>query len=449
MRLKVFLSTYLLFLCVLFAIIGTVSVYMTRSQLVMLREKSTREYQTISASFARDIAALYSHHRGVGEGFAMGVDTLARGYAQYYSRHNIVIVLEDAPESAPSSNSGGALSFLRQEGGHFIHITGALPQPLDFFWLSYTLDITENIANMQSIQRILLGLAAGFSMAAALGLYFILLTIFKPLTAVAQASREIAGGHYSRRIHMTGKNELAAVATGFNQMAGEIESQIRMLKAEAMAKQQFIDNFAHEIRTPLTSIYGYAEYTQKAPMNEAAIVKSTQTIMDEAAHMQTIAESLLKLATLRNYTPEKVDIPVERLFEDVTQTLGVPLTCTCQVEFLHGQEDLIKSLTLNLCANAVKAYPPGQVGEICLTAAPAGDAVTLTVADKGCGIAAQDLAKITEPFYRVDKARCRSQGGVGLGLTLCKQIVEVHGAAMHVESAVGEGTTVTVTFTNP
>jgi len=266
---------------------------------------------------------------------------------------------------------------------------------------------------------------------------------------VADASRDIADGNYDRRIGISGNNELSAMAGSFNQMAGKIENQICILKEEALAKQQFIDNFAHEIRTPLTSIYGYAEYTQKAPLDEDTIIKSTQTIMDEASHMKSIAESLLKLATLRNYTPVTTEIPVMRLFEEVTQTLKVPLICkSSDVDFLRGQEDLIKSLILNLCSNAIKAYSPESIGDICLEAEKRGDKVVISITDKGCGIAAEDMSKITEPFYRADKARTRAHGGVGLGLTLCKQIAEVHGAAMHIESAIGVGTTVSITFTN-
>ena len=447
MRLKAFLSTYVLFLCVLFSIIGIVSVYMTNSQMNMLREKSIREYQTISASLARDIAALYGHHAGRGEHFHMGVETLMRGYAMYYRRYNISVYLA---ESQDIGGINAELAFIQREQEHFIHIAGVLPEPFGFFRLDYTIDITDSITDMQHIQRILLVLSVAFSAIAALGLYFILLKIFKPLKIVADASRDIADGNYDRRIGISGNNELSAMAGSFNQMAGKIENQICILKEEALAKQQFIDNFAHEIRTPLTSIYGYAEYTQKAPLDEDTIIKSTQTIMDEASHMKSIAESLLKLATLRNYTPVTTEIPVMRLFEEVTQTLKVPLICkSSDVDFLRGQEDLIKSLILNLCSNAIKAYSPESIGDICLEAEKRGDKVVISITDKGCGIAAEDMSKITEPFYRADKARTRAHGGVGLGLTLCKQIAEVHGAAMHIESAIGVGTTVSITFTKP
>lgn len=414
MRLKTFLATYLLFLCVLFATIGTVSVYMTNSQMQMLRNKSSGEFQRISTGLARDMAALYSHHYGLSTGFPHAVDSLIRGYALHYSRYNITLHLTELLRGG--SYEYARLSFMQREGQHFIHIAGTLPNPFEFYRMDYYLDITENITDMRRVQRILLILSVIFSAIAAIGLYFILHKIFKPLSIVADTSQKIAGGSYGERINISDSNELSAMAGSFNQMAGEMENQIRILKEEALAKQQFIDNFAHEMRTPLTSIYGYAEYTQKSPRDEDVIIKSTQTIMDEATHMKAIAESLLKLATLRNYTPEKVEIPIRQLFEDISQMLPVRPVCKIDAEFLTGQEDLIKSLIVNLCSNAIKAYLPNERVEIYLEAETQGDSTVISVTDKGCGIAPDDLPKITEPFYRVDKARTRQQGGIGLGL---------------------------------
>ena len=113
---------------------------------------------------------------------------------------------------------------------------------------------------------------------------------------------------------------------------------------------------------------------------------------------------------------------------------------------LEGQEDLIKSLMLNLCLNALRACVPNK-GAICMEAKNEGGSVTLSVSDNGRGIPADSLPKVTEPFYRVDKARNRKDGGAGLGLALCRKIAETHGAEMIIESALGVGTTVKITFT--
>lgn len=442
MRLKTFLATYLLFVCILFLVIGTVSYYMTNSQMTMLREKSTREYQRISASLARDISVLYNQrpiHSSAN--ITDAIDSLVRGYSRYYQRYNIRIQLTELQEYTTTT-----LSFVQLYDEHYIHIVGALLLPVEHFQLDYYINITQSIADLRNIQQILLTLSLAFLALAAVGLYFILMRIFKPLAIVANTSREIANGNYGERIRIKGRSELSKMADNFNQMAEEIESQFRILKEEAVGKQQFIDNFSHEIRSPLTSIYGFAEYLQKAAFDEGANIKATQIIMDEAKHMKAIATSLLELATLRNYVPIMEKIALTPLFNDVKETLqihAIKFDCEANIEYITGQEDLIRSLIVNLCQNAIKACP-AEGGIVRLAAMKQDDKVELHVTDNGRGIAAEDITKITEPFYRADKARSRSTGNAGLGLTLCKQIADVHKAEMVVESIVGSGTTVKI-----
>jgi signal transduction histidine kinase len=494
MRLKTFGATYLLFLFVLFASLSIVSVHLNNSQTNMLQRQSQRDFQRISATFVRDIAVSYGASANIPDfDFRSHVEQLALDYARYYRRHNIDISLMDLSRTQHGSmeqqhevqmnennvrTADGNASFVQREQEHFVRIAGTLPEPFEFYLLIYYLDITENITNMQNIQSVLLIFFIVFSAIAALALYFILLRIFKPLDIIAVASRKIADEHYHERIHIKGNNELAIVAEDFNRMAEKIENQIRLLEEESANKQRFIDNFAHEIRTPLTAVFGNAEYMQKAVLDEGEMVGLTQSIMDKTEQMTDIADSLLKLATLRNYSPVKSEIDLTRLFDDISQTLsksmnerGIWFTCKSNVDVLMGQEDLIKSLLLNLCLNGLKAcsamtygYTASEAGEmyvsndageasdhpgsgiVSLKAKQQNGNIVLAVSDNGAGIPADSLQRVTEPFYRVDKARNRNHGGAGLGLTLCKQIADVHGAEMMIESTVGMGTTVRVMF---
>jgi len=457
-RLKAFISTYFLFLLVLFSFIGIITGYMTNSQTNMLREKNFREFQTISASLARDIQLIYGSSQGLfGADISEAVKSFVSVYADYYRQHGIEISLTDLSsiEHPDDVFLTAEISFIQQEREHFIKITGALHSASQFFQLDYYSNITGSIMDIRNMQRVFLIFSIIFSVIAAFGLYLILLRIFRPLGIVASASQKIADGDYGERIHVKGINEISSMAMGFNRMADQIERQIYLLKEETISKQQFIDNFAHEIRTPLTSIYGYAEYIQRTPFDEDEIIESMQFIMAEANHMKKIANSLLELATLRNYRPVKNEILISDLFEEVQQTLkkalhegNIQLICRNEVEVIEGQGDLIKSLLLNLCSNAIKSCTPND-GVIYLEAKKENGKTVLSVSDNGCGISDEEIARITEPFYRIDKARSREHGGAGLGLTLCRQIAEVHGAEMILESLVGSGTKVTITFTNP
>jgi len=453
MRLKTYIATYLLILAILFSSVGMVSFHLNNSQINMLKEQSAGQFQTIASSLGRDIAVLWGRSLS-DENFSEGVDSLVRGYSRYYSRHNIYISVIDLKLPGQSDEPlRSEITILDAENGYFIAISGLLAEPFGHFLLDYSLNITEHIKDMRDIQHTLLLSAIIFSTIAAFALYLILSSIFKPLTIVARTSREIADGRFGERIPVNAKNELAQVAHDFNKMAERIERQIILLEEEAENKQQFVDNFAHEMRTPLTSIYGYAEYMHKATLDDGEVVTLSGRIMNRAGYLEDIANSLLQLAMLRDYKPDRHEIDLRRLFDDIEQIIKTQIA-DASIKFIskdnkaviHGQEDLIKSLLLNLCLNAIRSCTPNE-GIICLESKKEDGNTVLSVTDNGCGIPEASLAKVAEPFYRVDKARNRKHGGAGLGLTLCQKIAEAHGAEMIIESTVGVGTIVKILFT--
>ena len=122
------------------------------------------------------------------------------------------------------------------------------------------------------------------------------------------------------------------------------------------------------------------------------------------------------------------------------------MTCYSDTDIVDGQEDLLRSLLINLCTNALKACSPDG-GNIRLEAKKIPGGTLISVTDDGCGIPKESLSKVAQPFYRVDKSRSREHGGTGLGLTLCSKIAQTHNAEMTIESKVGAGTVVHLTFT--
>ena len=335
MRIKTFLAAYILFLGILFVSIGIVSAHMTRSTTSMLREKAAREFQSITTSLAREMAEIFARFPG-GQEYQTLTNNVFGRFVHYYRQHNIGLSLS---RITPGTGPGAIISFERDNNGHFISITGRLPYPFNYYRLDYSLDITANIEDMQGIQQYLWITSIIVSVVAAVLLYIILTRIFKPLGIVASAAQQIADGQYGRRITVKGQNELSAVAVAFNRMSEEIERQIYLLENEAERKQQFVNNFAHEIRTPLTSIYGYAEYLQKASLTEGELIESAGYIMSEANHMKNVANSLLELATLRDYKPQIGPISIPELFAEIKQGLEKTLSqhdAVLQIEFQTG-----------------------------------------------------------------------------------------------------------------
>ncbi len=235
-------------------------------------------------------------------------------------------------------------------------------------------------------------------------------------------------------------------------MAEQIENQIRQLKEGAEQKQQFIDNFSHELRIPLTAIYGYAEYIQKALMSEEERYECTQFIMSECSRLQNMAYQLLDMALLRREDMKEKNCSVKELFAESEKIMymraaekKISLTYVLPQNYMiRGNMEQLLILMNNLIDNAVKASR--QEDEICIYAYAEESAVVVEVEDHGTGMEIEQIPHIKEAFYRVDKARSRAAGGAGLGLAICERIVQIHHADMSFISEPGVGTLVKLSF---
>ena len=444
MKLRTFFISYALFLSILLGAFITTSIFLTNHQTQLLRDQSQVEYKRIVEIIEREINTVYA--RGVEE---MVIDARLNSHINFHQSRNIILSIEPfSGQFEPRT-----LFFESYTGDYLIKIEGSVATGPRSFDLHVIFDVTENIDELRGIQQILLYFFIIFSLIAAIILYVVFDRIFKPLEMVTESAQKIAEGEYSERIHIKGKGELATMAAQFNQMASEIESHVELLREEAWRKQQFMDNLAHEIRTPLTSIYGYLEYMQKAILSEEDKLEATAYLMEEAKHMKSLASSILELASLRNTTLHKDRISIEELLNQVTTTLEIPFRehqVQLEVQSIDatvmGAEELLKSLLLNLCINGAKACD-ADIGKVTLRATKEGETLVLAVVDNGCGIPPDEIEKITEPFYQVDKVRGRSNEGIGLGLTFCKEIVRLHDGKLVIESTLGIGTTVRILFT--
>lgn len=207
--------------------------------------------------------------------------------------------------------------------------------------------------------------------------------------------------------------------------------------------------FAHELKTPMTSIIGFADLLRQGNLDENTRMMAADYIFSEGHRLERLSFKLLDLILLKkdevvmkrvrlgNYLAE-----VERALTPNLKSRGVRLVCRADQKSAVLEPDLVKSLLYNLIDNAAKAMDNGGMVAVGATAIPGG--CQFQVVDNGRGMEPEELTKITEAFYRVDKARSRSQGGAGLGLALCRQIVELHNGSIRFESQPGKGTRVTV-----
>ena len=221
-------------------------------------------------------------------------------------------------------------------------------------------------------------------------------------------------------------------------------------KAEQM-RREFTSNVSHELKTPLHSISGYAELLQNNMVKQGDIVPFAGKIYREAQRMTSLVEDILSLSHL-DEGAEDMEWTEVKLYELASKAIAgleaeakaakVTVSLSGEDCRLHGIPQLLHSIIYNLCDNAIKYNKVG--GEVKVSVEKQDAGAVLTVSDTGIGIPAQEQARIFERFYRVDKSRSKEVGGTGLGLSIVKHAVLIHHGTIEVDSAVDEGTTITV-----
>lgn len=222
-------------------------------------------------------------------------------------------------------------------------------------------------------------------------------------------------------------------------------------------RQEFTANVSHELKTPLTSISGYAELIETGIAKPEDIPAFSRKIHEEAARMIQLVNDILQLSHLDDVSGageepamETVDLLevarecAERQRVNARRAY-VTLTCLGESAPVSGSRALLDELCQNLCDNAIRYNRPGGKVQLLVGCGRDGHC-TLTVKDTGIGIPKEAQDSVFERFYRVDKSRSKATGGTGLGLAIVKHIARIHNARIHLESEVDVGTTITVTF---
>lgn len=339
----------------------------------------------------------------------------------------------------------------RDAGQHYLFVSDVLQIDEERIILSLIKDITH-IDNHRREQYLF------FTRIGVIGLVFVALItwimskfVMKPIKDLSLTAQNIASGNYNDRAKVTGRDEIGLLAEQFNIMASEIEHKINQLKEESQRQQRFVDNLTHELRTPLTSIIGYAEFLQKVDYDPGLFKKSLSYIQSEGKRMLKLANTLMDMILLREkaYQLQKHRIlPLLAEVKDIMSVKagekGIQLKIQGKDMEVIIDRDLIKGVVINLVDNAINASQKGKV--VILGTEEINGKQSIYVKDEGKGMEEWEIEKVKEPFYRVDKSRSREEGGIGLGLTICNQIITGHGAELAITSKVGKGTTVKINF---
>lgn len=354
----------------------------------------------------------------------------------------------DIPEPVPAQY--GYMHF-GDAYGHGLQVVSIIQMGDDKLLLEARFDTTDVYAARQVQLRmffiiyvvvVLLGVAAAGGLSG-------LLT--KRLEKLTQAAGGISAGDLDRRSNIRTQDEFGQLSRTFDAMTDQLQENILRMESEMQRQEAFMGAFAHELKTPMTAIIGYADLLRQDGLPEDTRLTAADYIYSEGQRLEKLSFKLLDLLLLEKDEIIMKEVNLSAFLEDVEKALApvlekkhIKLVCRGVRRKVKLEPDLVKSLLYNLVDNAGKAIDGEGLIAVRGMLIPGG--CELQVADNGRGMEETELSRITEAFYRVDKSRSRRQGGAGLGLALCRRIVELHGGHMHFASAPGSGTRVTVTL---
>lgn len=310
-------------------------------------------------------------------------------------------------------------------------------------------DVTFIFENQIEQYKLLLSIMAAMLLLVSILSLIISKLLIRRIVSLNTTVMKIAGGKIDERVTESGTDEVAMLSQNFNTMANTLENNIHMLREQAEKEEQFVAAFSHELKTPLTSIIGYADTLRRKEMSSERVHLCASYIFTEGKRLENLSMRLLDLIVLKNQELHRTPVDIELFLNEIKDAIEPQLLqasiklkislAPCTVNF---EDDLMKNVFLNLLDNARKALSDKTDGQITITGFHTLAGYVIDICDNGNGIAPHDLARIKEAFYMADKSRSRKQGGAGLGLSICEQIVRLHGYEMIISSEPNTGTSV-------
>ncbi|MCL2152964.1 MAG: cell wall metabolism sensor histidine kinase WalK [Oscillospiraceae bacterium] len=314
---------------------------------------------------------------------------------------------------------------------------------------------TAQSLNTEILALILQAVLIGFAISIAI-ILIISKTLLSPIQGMTKAAEAMADGDFSRKIRVDSKDEIGILAKTFNDMASQIETMLEELKKAEKLRREFVANVSHELRTPLTSIRTYAEtMSENQGIPQETEREFLHVIINESDRMTKIVQDLLELSRFDSGNSKMAveAFSIEQSLRDVYAAIALEarrrkhvfnLELEWKLPNIKGDRARIEQVLMNIISNAMKYTPDGGTINIC--AGSSDSNIWVSVEDSGIGIPEEDLTRIFDRFYRVEKARSREAGGTGLGLSIAREIVKRHGGDLSVKSEQGVGTTVTMTL---
>lgn len=323
----------------------------------------------------------------------------------------------------------------------------------DLVYLGILKDLSGIYEDRRQMQRQYMTALAVLLIIGGLAAFLLSGYLTKPIEQLNDTAGRIAGGDFEKRADYRGTDEIGELSKSFNHMTGRLVHQMELKEQEAKKQEDFTAAFAHELKTPLTSIIGYADMLNSYEMTEQERGEAAYYIFTQGKRLETLSHKLLELVSM-----DKQELDVKKIFtkdleENIRETMWIPFErkqirgkISLEKGVIYGDRDLLLSLLYNLLDNAVKAVEKGGFILMKGRKLPNGNGYEIKVVDNGRGIPKEEIARITEAFYMVDKSRSRKEGGAGIGMALCRKIITLHQGEIKIDSKLGEGTVMRLYF---
>ena len=324
-----------------------------------------------------------------------------------------------------------------------------------YYQLYYVFPFTQQQAFLVLAQRILVGVGVALVILLAAIASLVTRWVVLPVRHAAQAAQRVSAGHLEERMQVHGTDDLAALATSFNDMAASLQAKLRELEELSQFQRQFVSDVSHELRTPLQTITFAADllYESRAGLDPSG-VRSAELLQSQLDRFKALLVDLLEfsrydagVATLEAELVDVCDL-VRRSADDAQQLaerrgsrieFRLPATgCFAEVDRRR-----VERIVRNLLGNAVEH---GEGKDVVVTTAMDSDAVAVSVRDYGVGLRPGDEQRVFERFWRADPARARSTGGTGLGLAISLEDARLHGGWLQAWGEPGQGSVFRLTL---
>lgn len=275
--------------------------------------------------------------------------------------------------------------------------------------------------------------------------------LISPIKKLNESSKRIAKGNYKERTKIKSSDEIGELSKSFDIMTDAIEIHISKLEKDIKNREEFISDFSHELKTPMTSIMGYSKLLMDDLCDKELQIKSANYIYSECKRLEILSRKLLKLMEIDEIPIELVSVStlwlkekINIMMQPLKENNNLIWENNWEECFIKGDGQLLLDLLKNLIENGVKASEDELY--ISIKGIKLENKYIVSVTDQGCGIENSQIEKILNPFYIIDKSRAKNQSNTGLGLSICNKIAKLHNSSLEIKSELKKGTTISITL---